>query len=145
MARKGFALPFARPAAYRSSIWIDDAAAAVIDALETAPGGIFDVVDDEPLTQAESIAALAAAVDRKKLWTLPRWLLKLALPADLRDVAGRSQRISNARFRDATGWVPKVPSQRVGWRLMKVCTMAVVMPAPSSSRRGNPNLPNIST
>ena len=111
-------MPLAPPSAYRSLIWIDDAASAVVAACDHAPSGIFDVVEDDPSTQAQALAALAHAVGRKSLWTLPRWLLRLFLPADLRELAARSQRISSARFRDATGWRPAVPDQRVGWLRM---------------------------
>ena len=123
LARKGFALPLAPRQAYRSLLWIDDAAAAVMAAFDRAPSGVFDVVEDTPCTQAEAIKALAAAVGRTNLWTLPRWLLRLALPADLRALLARSQRISNARFRQATGWQPAVASQAQGWVLMATTDM----------------------
>ena len=115
MARKGFALLLAPPNAFKSFIAIDDAASALIKAYEGAPTGVFDVVEDQPSTQSEMAAALAQAVGRKKLWALPRWLLRLALPADLRNTLARSQRVSNARFRRVTGWSPEIPNQREGW------------------------------
>ncbi|MEM7021181.1 MAG: NAD(P)-dependent oxidoreductase [Pseudomonadota bacterium] len=118
LSRMGFAMPLAPASAYRSMIWIDDAASAVVKALERAPSGVFDVVEDRPATTAETLSALAAAVGRNRLWPLPRWLLRLALPAVLRDVLARSQRISNARFRDATGWQPAVPDPWQGWARM---------------------------
>jgi hypothetical protein len=31
------------------------------------------------------------------------------------EVLTRSQRISNRRFKDATGWAPQYPSMRQGW------------------------------
>jgi nucleoside-diphosphate-sugar epimerase len=119
MAHRGVAMPVSGADAYKSMIWIDDAARAVIDALERAPGGTFDVVEDLPSTQREALEALAIAVDRKRLVKLPRVLLRKALPADLRAMLARSQRISNARFREATGWHPEITSQRIGWRLMR--------------------------
>ena len=115
MARKGLAAPLAPPRAYRSAIWIDDAASAVVTAFDNAPSGIFDVVEDEPVTQSEMLAALADAVGRRKLWALPRWLVGLAVPAELRAPLARSQRISNTRFRDVTGWKPAIPNQWEGW------------------------------
>ncbi len=118
MARRGLFMPIAGPSAYKSMIWIDDAASAVIAALESARSGVYDVVEDQPSTQAEAAKALAAAVARPRLRHLPRWLLRLALPGELREVLGRSQRVSNTRFKEATGWSPAVPSQADGWRLM---------------------------
>jgi nucleoside-diphosphate-sugar epimerase len=116
MARKGLALPLAPATTYKSMIWIDDAAAAVAAALDNAPGGVFDVVEDTPFTQAEAMTALAAAVGRSRLWRLPRWLLRFAVPGNLRAVLSRSQRVSAERFKAATGWAPSVPSQAEGWR-----------------------------
>ena len=48
-------------AAYRSVITTDDAATAVVAALRV-PSGIYNVVDDEPLSRAGNIAALAGAL-----------------------------------------------------------------------------------
>jgi nucleoside-diphosphate-sugar epimerase len=119
MARKGLFLPLAAPSTYRSMIWIDDAANAVLKALDAAPTGVYDVVENTPSTQKESARALAAAIGRSNLYSLPRWLLRIALPAELRQMLARSQRISNTRFRETTGWQPTVPSQREGWRLLE--------------------------
>lgn len=116
MARKGLALPLAPATTYKSMIWIDDAAAAVVAALDNAPSGVFDVVEDTPFTQAEAVASLAAAVGRPRLRRLPRWLLRFAVPGNLRTVLGRSQRVSSARFKELTGWQPTVPNQAEGWR-----------------------------
>lgn len=118
LARRGFFMPLAAPSAYRSMTWIDDAAQAVVMAVENAPSGIYDVVEDTPFTQKQAASALAAAVGRRKLKALPRFVLHFALPAELRYLLARSQRISNAAFRDATGWRPDVPSQTDGWRLV---------------------------
>lgn len=134
MAHKGIAMPLAPPSAYRSLIWIDDAASAVVAACDRAPSGTFDVVEDDPSTQAQAQAALAHAVGRKSLWTLPRWLLRLFLPADLRELAARSQRISSARFRDATAWRPTVPNQKVGWLRMAEAAARDALPQPPLGR-----------
>ncbi|MEX3008607.1 NAD-dependent epimerase/dehydratase family protein [Hoeflea sp. TYP-13] len=122
MAGNGLAMSVADSGAYKSMIWIDDAASAVVDALERAPTGIYDVVEDIPSTQREAIDALANAVGRKQLFTLPRLLLRFVLPTELRRLVARSQRISNIRFCEVTGWRPEVPSQRIGWQLMRDVT-----------------------
>lgn len=118
MARKGFVLPLAPLDAYRSLIWIDDAASAVLAGLGCARSGVYDVVEDNPYTQEQSIHALADAVGRRRLVRLPRLLLRAALPAEIRQLLERSQRVSAQAFRQATGWAPQVPDQSVGWRLM---------------------------
>ncbi|WP_421724176.1 NAD-dependent epimerase/dehydratase family protein [Bauldia sp.] len=116
LARKGFAAAFAPTGSYRSLIWIDDAAAAVVAALRQAPSGIFDVVEDEPFTQEQAIEALAEAVGRTKLRRLPGFLSRFALPSDVRQLLARSQRVSAARFKEAAGWEPAVPNQAIGWK-----------------------------
>jgi hypothetical protein len=72
------------------------------------------VTDDESLTRREVLAAFSDAFHRAKLHTTPGWLVKLAAgPA-----AGalvNSQRVSNKKFRAASGWAPRFPSAREGW------------------------------
>lgn len=115
LARRGFALVLGDGAGYQSSIWIPDAAAAVVAALERAPCGTYDVVDDEPLTRDELSAALAVAVGRRRLRHLPVSLMRRMAGAAA-PVLVASQRVSNRRLKAATVWTPTVPSARDGWR-----------------------------
>jgi nucleoside-diphosphate-sugar epimerase len=117
MARKGFVALPGRGDAYISSIWVDDAASALVTALNGVPAGIYDISDDEPLTHAEFVAALAQAVGKKHLWSMPGWLMNL-LASAVADVASRSLRISNRHFRELTAWQPAVPNAYEGWRLI---------------------------
>jgi nucleoside-diphosphate-sugar epimerase len=102
-----------RGEAYMSSIHTGDAGAAVAAAID-APAGIYNVVDDEPLTRRQYLDAFARAFGLARLRTAPGWLLRL--------IAGKnaglllaSQRVSNRRFRDTTGWAPEYPNARDGW------------------------------
>lgn len=115
LARRGGALLVGSADAYFPSIWVDDAAAAVLAALERAPTGTYDVVDDEPLTRRELARVVADAAGRPFLLRPPVWLVKMAGGADTLFLA-RSQRVSNRRFREATGWAPAVRDAREGWR-----------------------------
>ena len=124
-ARKGLAAVLGPADAYQSSVWIEDAARAVVAALERAPGGIYDVVDDEPLQRSELVRLVAQAAGRSRLWRLPGWAMGLMLGKDLVAVNSRSQRVSNPAFRQATGWAPEVSSAREGWqRLAKTSPVA---------------------
>jgi nucleoside-diphosphate-sugar epimerase len=111
-ARRRVAMAVAPPDAYTSSITTHDAGRAVVAALR-APAGVYNVVDDEPLRCRDYFDALAAALGAAR----PRWsaatLAKLggSKTAALR----RSERVSNRRFKDATGWAPDAPSAREGW------------------------------
>ena len=106
LARLGrFGLPGA-PDAYASFIATDDAAAAVVAALD-APTGVYNVVDDEPMRRSELAAALGDALGRR-VKPLPAVSTKTTEPL------ARSQRVSNARFKEATGWRPATPNARIG-------------------------------
>ena len=111
-ARRGFLMDVGRRESYVPMIDADDVATAVVAALD-APAGTYDVVDDEPLTRAGHADVLAASVGRRRLWHAPGW----AVPRSGEFLAA-SQRVSNARFKDATGWRPLSPSVRVGYPKM---------------------------
>jgi nucleoside-diphosphate-sugar epimerase len=96
--------------AFRSSITTDDAAAAVVAAL-AVPSGVYNVVDDEPLSRADNVDALAAALGVAPPATRS---LDVELPPAF-SIMLRSQRVSNARFTAASGWRPGSPSAREGW------------------------------
>ena len=100
------------PDTYAPQVDADDVASAVVAALD-APAGTYDIVDDHPLTRREQTDAMARAVGRTRLHGLPRWLGGKA-GAHL----WSSQRVSNTRFRDATGWSPSSPDVRFGYRKM---------------------------
>jgi 2-alkyl-3-oxoalkanoate reductase len=103
--------------AYMSTLWIDDAASAVFAALNV-PAGVYNVTDDVPMRRREAFNLLADAIGVKHPRMLPRWAGRML--GSLGDAIGRSQRISNAKFRQAAGWVPEIPTVRDGWpRLVK--------------------------
>ena len=109
-ARHGLVFDVGGSDTYTPMIDADDAASAVVAALD-APAGTYDVVDDEPFTRAEQAAALAASVGRRRLWRAPKW----AFPQRASYLAA-SQRVSNRAFRDATDWRPSSPNLRLGYR-----------------------------
>jgi UDP-glucose 4-epimerase len=96
-ARGGASTALGPPGAYRPTIDLDDAAAAIAAALH-APAGTYNVADNDPPTNAEIDAALAAAVGVDAL-------RPLAVVPD--GPLARSQRVSNRRLRAATGWSPR--------------------------------------
>lgn len=115
LARWGFAIVFGREGTYHSLIWIEDAAHVVVAALQQAPSGVYDVVDDEPLENREMQAAVAKAVDRRELLRVPSLVLRWSVGAELMEILTRSLRVSNRRFKEATAWRPQVCSARNGW------------------------------
>jgi nucleoside-diphosphate-sugar epimerase len=109
MARRGRLALLGPPAGHVSFVDADDAAAAVVAALD-APAGTYNVCEDEPATRAEHAAALAAVAGRP-VRPLPRWLGRTRLAEPL----ARSHRLSNARLRAVTDWRPRVPEIRADW------------------------------
>jgi nucleoside-diphosphate-sugar epimerase len=112
-ARRGWVLDVGGADTYTPMIDADDAASAVVAALDapSAPDGVYDIVESEPYTRAEQSAALAAAVGRRRLRRVPRWLTPKST-----GYLSASQRVSNRAFSDATGWRPLSPNVGVGYR-----------------------------
>jgi nucleoside-diphosphate-sugar epimerase len=100
------------PNGYVSSIHVADAGTAVVAAL-AVPAGVYNVVDDEPLTKRSYADALSAATGKTAWIRIPG---RAALLLGNRSTSlTRSLRVSNARFREASGWTPVYPSAREGW------------------------------
>jgi nucleoside-diphosphate-sugar epimerase len=116
MARWGISPVIGPDDAYWPALWVDDAASALVAALTEAPPGVYDVVDNHPLTRAELRRAIATALGRPS-WRLPEFLQRLTLGA-LAEPLSRSLRVTNRAFVDATGWQPSVPDAAAGWRLI---------------------------
>jgi nucleoside-diphosphate-sugar epimerase len=110
--RAGYAPLPGPPQAYISSVSHDDAASAVLAALEL-PAGTYNVADDEPLTHRDYLDSLASALGVAPPKFAPAWLAVLA--GSLGELLSRSQRISNRALRAASTWQPEYPSARRGW------------------------------
>lgn len=101
--------------AYLSQVWIQDAGSAVVTALTHVSSGIYDIVDDEPLTRRDLFRAMAQSVGRRRLFPLPGPVMRL-MTGVAADLLSRSQRVSNRRFRELTGWQPSVLDAWAGWK-----------------------------
>lgn len=112
MVRRRLAPAVGDPDGYAPTIHADDAASAVVAALQ-APSGTYNVTDDEPLTKREFGRVVADAFGLKPPRMMPKTLVK-AGGAKINYLA-RSHRVSNRRFKEATGWSPRYPSVREGW------------------------------
>ena len=97
---------------YLSSIHMVDGGTAVAAALHI-PAGTYNIVDDEPLTKREYAQALALAAG-KRPWVRGPGRLAVLLGDRMASLT-RSMRVSNQRFREASGWQPRYPSAREGW------------------------------
>lgn len=112
IARHRVAPLMEHPESYLSSIHVGDGGRAAA-AQPGAPAGVYNVVDDEPLTKREYAEALAAAAG-KRPWLCGPGRMALLFGDRLASLA-RSLRVSNAHFRQVNGWQPRFPSARQGY------------------------------
>jgi UDP-glucose 4-epimerase len=103
-AHGGASVAAGPPGAYRPTLWLDDAAAAIAAAVRV-PAGTYNVADADPPTNAEIDAALAAVAGVEALRTRP--------PQD--SPLARSQRVSSRRLREASGWAPRMRAGTEAW------------------------------
>ena len=101
-----------RAGAFISSVSHDDAARATAAAMKV-PAGVYNVVDNEPVTHRVFVDSLATAIGVDKPRLPPAWLTPLF--GSVGRLLARSVRISNRKLRSASGWAPKYPSVREGW------------------------------
>jgi nucleoside-diphosphate-sugar epimerase len=112
MTKRGLSPMLGSPSGYIATVDPDDAAVAVVLALD-APSGIYNVVDDNPVQRREYAAILAETAGRRRLWHTMGRIAKLA--GDKRTGgSARSQRVSNRKFKDTTGWAPRHATVRSG-------------------------------
>jgi 2-alkyl-3-oxoalkanoate reductase len=110
--RRGVSPLLGPPEAYYPSVSHDDAAAAVVEALHL-PAGTYNVSDDQPLTRAELLQSLSAALGVEAPRTRGAWLT--ALDGGSAELRSRSQRVSNRKLRELSDWRPTARSVREAW------------------------------
>lgn len=113
MARAGWLPLLGRADAYFPMVTHDDAATAVVAAVEAA-AGTYNVVDEEPFTHRAIADALGRLLGVRPPRLLPSWVAKLG--GSLGETLARSLRVSNAKLKGATGWTPSVPNVEEGLR-----------------------------
>jgi nucleoside-diphosphate-sugar epimerase len=109
--RRGFATIPGAADSFISSVSHDDAATAVVAALDLRAGA-YNVADDEPLRRRDYFDSLATALGVGPPRIPPRWVARLF--GSLGEMLVRSLRLSNRKLR-SYGWAPKYPSVREGW------------------------------
>ena len=114
LVRKGWLPLLGRRDAYFPMITHDDAAAAVVAALNV-PSGPYNIVDDRPMTHDAIGQTLASLLGVKPPRVLPAWTALLG--GSLGRTLARSLRVSNAKLRGASGWRPNVPDAAEGLQL----------------------------
>lgn len=98
---------------YTNFIYLEDAAAATVAALEKGRAGqAYNIVDDEPARWADYLDALATELGAGRPWRVPTWMLR-PIPY-LHALMTTSMRVSNAKARRELGWAPAVSTYREG-------------------------------
>ena len=112
MMRKGMSPVPGDPGAYLSSLSQDDAATAVVAALGV-PAGTYNVVEDEPMRREDWTRSLATAAGIPVPKPIPAWMT--AIGGSMLKLMSRSERVSNRKFKEASGWAPKYPKASDAW------------------------------
>jgi nucleoside-diphosphate-sugar epimerase len=102
-------------------IYLDDAAAATVAALEKGRAGqAYNVVDDEPVRWGDLLGAIATEVGVRPPIRIPVWLAR-AIPY-LGLLMTSSFRVSNAKAKRELGWSPTIPTYRDGVQIFASST-----------------------
>jgi nucleoside-diphosphate-sugar epimerase len=101
--------------AITSWIYLEDAAAATVAALEQGRAGeVYNIVDDEPVRNKDFFAFLCQQAHIPKPLSLPSWMMRPLAPYAT-DFFATSMRVSNAKAADELGWRPVIaPTYREG-------------------------------
>jgi nucleoside-diphosphate-sugar epimerase len=121
----------------RSWIELEDAASAVVDALERAPAGsVYNVVDDEPVVMRDYIGEIARLTGSKPARRMPYWLVNIGA-SYVAPAFGRGRLpISNAKLKQELGWSPRYPTYRDALRAAFVAAEPATEAAgPTAARR----------
>jgi nucleoside-diphosphate-sugar epimerase len=99
-----------------SWLHVDDAASAVVAALEHGERGIYNIVDDDPAPVAVWLPYLASAVGAKSPMHVPTWLGRLAIGDVGVKLMTEARGSSNRKAKRELLWQPAWSSWREGFR-----------------------------
>ena len=97
-----------------SFVHIEDAAAAVLPALQAPAGGVFNIVDDEPAAAADWLPVYARMLGAPPPRRVPVFLARLVLGKALTAWVTTMRGASNAAASTALGWRPTHRTWRKG-------------------------------
>ncbi len=95
-----------------SFVHASDAADATVAAVERMPGGMFNVVDDDPAPPREWIPEYAREIGGKPPWRIPTLFARIGGGPYAVTFLTAMRGASNARAKAALGWQPARPSWR---------------------------------
>jgi nucleoside-diphosphate-sugar epimerase len=98
-----------------SFIHVDDAADATVAAVELGPGGIYNIVDDDPAPMRDWLPVYAEAIDAKAPFKAPAFLARLLGGKAAAAMSTELRGASNEKAKRELGWSPAHPSWRQGF------------------------------
>jgi nucleoside-diphosphate-sugar epimerase len=98
-----------------SFVHIADAAEATVAAVEHGRRGIYNVVDDDPVSVAEWLPELARTLGARKPRRVPRFVVRLLAGEAAAVMMTELRGASNAKAKRELGWRPAHPSWREGF------------------------------
>lgn len=117
MTGRGLFPRIGRREVYWNLIHVDDAARAVLAAVENYRDGLgqtFNVCDDEPVTVRDLLEFIAGALGARKPVRVPVFLAKWVMGSQVVEVLLRSVRCKNDLIKERLGWQPQYPTYRQG-------------------------------
>ena len=107
-----------------SFVHIDDAAAAIVAAVEApSPSLVYNVVDDEPTTFETFVKLTVDAAGSRPARQVPMWLVRLAAPV-MAEFASVRLPLSNAKAKRELGWTLRYPTVGSGIRALSIAEAA---------------------
>jgi nucleoside-diphosphate-sugar epimerase len=98
-----------------SFVHVEDAAAAVLAALDHGSPGLYNVVDDEPAPLREWVPVYARQIGARPPRRVPAWLARLVAGDAVSSAALSMRGAANAKAKRELGWQPRYPSWRSGF------------------------------
>ena len=105
--------------AYLSLIHVEDAASAIVGAIEHASvtaGRTYNIADGSPAPMAEVFRFAAASLNAPAPKSVPPFLARMAVGALTVDILAASYRMSADRAQAEIGFVPRYPTYRETWK-----------------------------
>jgi 2-alkyl-3-oxoalkanoate reductase len=99
-----------------SFVHIADVAAATALAVESGPGGIYNIVDDEPAPVSVWLPELARILGAKSPRRVPSWIARLLIGEAGVSMMTRIRGSSNEKAKQLLGWQPAYRTWRDGFR-----------------------------
>lgn len=98
-----------------SFLHVEDAAAATAIAVDHGASGIHNIVDNEPAPVREWLPALAAMLNARPPWRVPKWLARVVVGEHIVTMMTEARAGSNAKAKRDLSWQPTHASWRQGF------------------------------